>query len=88
MQIKNRLSNSSTAHITDLMNTMPDASIKVPRNPMKYVSIDIEFQILFNCDSCDEIIVGENKCDQCNRSFENKIETKKFYGLHSTGTTS
>lgn len=78
MQIKNRMSHVSTARMTDLMNSMPNASIKIPKNPMKYVATNIDFQILFNCESCDDIVVGENKCDQCNREFRKNSKQNNF----------
>lgn len=78
MQIKSRLSNVDTAKAVDLMNSMPETSLKVPKNPMKYVVTNIDFQILFHCEKCDEIILGENTCDQCGSNFKKNSKRNNF----------
>lgn len=78
MQIKNRLTHKATHRVVNFTNSMPGASIKIPRNPIKHVTRDIDFQILFNCDSCNEIIVNENACNHCGHSYKKNSKQNNF----------
>lgn len=78
MQIKSRLSHKATSRVTELINSMPNVSIKIPKNPMKYVTREIDFHILFNCESCDEIVIKNNKCSGCDRCFKKKSKQNNF----------
>lgn len=74
LQIKNRLSNRAASQVAKLMNSMPDVSIKLPVNPMKHISRDINFHVLFNCESCDEVVPEPFVCE-CGQTF--KADSKK-----------
>lgn len=69
LQIKNRLSNRAASQVAKLMNSMPDVSIKLPVNPMVHISREINFHVLFNCESCDEVVPEPFVCE-CGQTFK------------------
>lgn len=79
MQIKNRLSHKATSDVTELINSMPNISIKIPKYPIKFVAKDIDFNIFFYCDSCDEIVLEHNKCSGCERFFKKESKKNNFF---------
>lgn len=79
MQIKNRISHKATSRIVNLLNSMPGISIKLPKNPIKHIETEIKFQVLFNCDSCNEIVIENFPCDQCGRCFEKNSKQNNFF---------
>lgn len=81
MQIKNRLSHKATSRVANLINSMPNMSIKIPSNPIKNVHSDINFDIIFNCENCDEIIANGFDCEQCGQNF-NKNSKKNNFLVH------
>lgn len=57
---------------------MPNVSIKIPKNPVKCVNKEIDFEILFICDTCDEIVMKNDKCSGCDRCFKKNSKQNNY----------
>lgn len=79
-QLKNHLTNTCTANVSKLMNSMPGAEFCIPSttNRMKnLVEPSIPYDIYIIC-SCDSLVKNNEKCEKCNVLAKKNSKANNF----------
>lgn len=69
-QIKEKMTYKGAAKMTSLMNSMPNAAIKIPlnrKNIKKHASKAFGYRVLVHCEICDDLIEEKKNCSGCGR---------------------
>lgn len=65
LQISKKLTLDATSKVLNLMNSMPEANIKLPEDPRaikSYSHQQINYKFFLKCTQCDELVEDKTKC--------------------------
>lgn len=69
-QVKQKMTYKGTANMVDMMNSMPNAAVKIPLNRQNikhHANKAFDHRILVFCERCDNLVEEKKECNGCGR---------------------